>query len=185
MLHLLTEEHRQKVVREYRKRVLVLFCLGLFFVSIAGAVCILPTFFTSYGRYSDFQNKKQALELELSTKEDVSSSESVRSIALSIQTLKMFDEKKIVSPLIEDIINGKPEGVRLKNMIFTSGEGSAMTIDIAGRASTRKSLVTLNQQLKAVTSFESVSIPLGSFAKEKDIDFSIKIVVKEKYEKQN
>jgi len=65
MLHLLTEEHRQKVVREYRKRVLVVFFLGLLSVSLVSFVFILPTFFMSYGRYSDFQLKTKTLDVEL------------------------------------------------------------------------------------------------------------------------
>lgn len=177
MLHLLTEEHRQKVVREYRKRVIVVFVLGLFFVSVISFIFIVPTFFLSYSGYSDLKVKEQALDSELSSKEDSVSSESIRSIATSIEVLRMFDKKKSVYSTLEGLLNGKPAGVQIKNIIFTPNELESMTIDIAGKADTRKSLVSFDQYVKSNPLFSEVIIPLGSFAKEKNIDFSMKLTV--------
>lgn len=177
MLHLLTEEHRQKVVREYRKRVLVVFFLGLFFVSIVSLIFIMPTFFLSYSRYSDLKVKTQALDSELSLKEDPSSSENIKNITTSIEVLRMFDKKKSIYSILDGLIKGKPVGVQIKNIIFSPNGTETMTIDIAGRADTRKSLVSFDQNVKSNPLFSEVLIPLGSFAKEKNIDFSMKLIV--------
>lgn len=177
MLHLLTEEHRQKVIKEYRKRVLIVFFLGLLLVSAVSAVFILPTFFLSYGRYSDYKQKEKSLGAELAKIESASASEGVKDANLSIEALRMFAEDKAVSVLAEKVIGQRPQGVQLKTMIFTPGESNTVVIDIAGRADTRRSLVSFEQQLKANAVFDDVVVPIGSFAKEKNIDFSMKLFV--------
>lgn len=177
MLHLLTEEHRQKVVREYRKRVLVVFFLGLLSVSLVSFVFILPTFFMSYGRYSDFQLKTKTLDVELVKNEGQSSSENIKSVATSIDALRSFDSKKEIYPLVSGLIQGVVPGVQIKNIIFTPNDAESMIIDLAGKADTRRSLVAFDQKLKSSDLFSEIIIPLGSFAKEKNIDFSMKIIV--------
>jgi hypothetical protein len=177
MLHLLPEEHRQKVVNEYRKRVILVFLLGLFSVSIISAVFILPTFFVSYGRYSVVSMKNQMLDSELATQAGAGSSESIKEVTQSIEALRMFDNTKSVSVILDNIVRQKASGVQIKNLIFTPGENFSMTIDLAGRADTRKSLVAFDENLKANSLFDEVIVPLGSFAKDKNIDFSMKLVV--------
>jgi predicted CopG family antitoxin len=177
MLHLLTEEHRQKVVREYQKRVLVVFFLGLLSVALVSSVFILPTFFLSYGKYSDFQLKTKTLDDELVKNEAQSSSENVKEVAISIDALRSFDGKKEIYPLVSGLIQGVVSGVQIKNIIFTTNDTEGMIIDLAGKADTRKSLVAFDQKLKSNSLFSEIIIPLGSFAKEKNIDFSMKIIV--------
>lgn len=181
MLHLLTEEHRQKVVREYRKRVLVVFFIGLFFVSAVSAIFIMPTFFLSYNRYSDVKTKTQILDSELSLKEDSSSSENIKNITTSIEALRMFDDKRSAYKILEELMKERPSGIQIKNIIFTPSKSESdmetMTIDIAGKSDTRKSLVSFDQNLKSNPLFTEVVVPLGSFAKEKNIDFSMKLIV--------
>lgn len=177
MLHLLTEEHRQKVVREYRKRVLVVLFLGLLSASVVSLVFILPTFFLSYGRYSDFQSKTKALDAELVTNEDPGSSENIKSVTTSIDALRTFNSKKEIYPLISGLIEGVASGIQIKNIIFTPNEVEGMVIDLSGKADTRKNLVAFDQKLKSNALFSEIIIPLGSFAKEKNIDFSMKVIV--------
>lgn len=177
MLHLLTEEHRQKVVSEYRKRVVLVFLLGLFFVALISSVFIFPTFFLSYGRYADVVMKDKNLDAELSAQRGIVSSEIIKDITASIEALKMFDGSKDVGVILDTIVRQKSNGVQIKNIIFTPGDNFSMIIDLAGRADTRKSLVSFDENLKASALFDEVMVPLGSFAKDKNIDFSMKLVV--------
>jgi hypothetical protein len=177
MLHLLTEEHRKKVVVEYKKRVVIVLLLGLLCVSAISAVFILPTFFLSYGKYSIVLSQQKTLDSEIAIKEESGSSESIKNVTLSIEALKTFEGSKDASVVLENIVEARPDGVQIKNFVFTPGSGSELTVDIAGRADTRKSLVKLNQNLKSNALFDDVSIPLSSFAKDRDITFSAKIIV--------
>lgn len=177
MLHLLTEEHRKKVVTEYKKRIVIVLLLGLSVVSVLGALFFSPTFFLSHGKYSTVLTEKKALDSELAIKEEEGSSESIKNVILSIEALRMFEKVTNPSVILDNIVRGKPNGVQIRGLVFTPGEATAMTVDLVGRADTRKSLVQFDQKLKANPVFDQVIIPLGNFAKEKNIDFSIKIIV--------
>lgn len=177
MLHLLTDEHREKIVTEYRKRVAIVSLLGVFLVCVICAIFVLPTFFISHGKYSTVLVEQKVLDSELATKEEEGSSESIKNIVLSIEALRIFDKTKTPSSILNGVVSARPAGVQVRSLVFTPGEDLAMTIDLAGRADTRKSLVQFDQKLKANPLFEEVIIPLGNFAKEKNIDFSIKIIV--------
>ena len=131
----------------------------------------------SYGRYSDFQLKTKALDDELVKSEGQSSSENVKEVAISIDALRSFDGKKEIYPLVSGLIQRVVSGVQIKNIIFTPNEAEGMIIDLAGKSDTRKSLVAFDQKLKSNPLFSEIIIPLGSFAKEKNIDFSMKIIV--------
>lgn len=176
MLHLLTEEHREKVTREYKKRVIIVFLLGIFVVMLISSAFLLPIFFTSYGRYSEVSIQKDSLDNQ-AIKTDESSSLSVKNMIASLDAVHTFDSQKSISGIVANIVKSKPSGVQLKGMVFSPVDDSSVTVDIAGRASTRNSLVSFNEKLKQNQTFSQVLVPLSSFAKEKDIDFSMKLFV--------
>ncbi|MCF7865754.1 MAG: hypothetical protein K9M11_04620 [Candidatus Pacebacteria bacterium] len=177
MLHLLTDEQRKKVVVEYRKRVVITFLFGVLCVCIIGSVFILPTFFISYGKYAVVLEKSKALDYELAVKEESGSSENIKNVTLSIEALKIFEDSKNPSAILNGIVSAKPNGIKIRNFIFTPGEDAAMTVDLSGTADVRKSLVQFKQGLNDNSAFDDVIIPLSDFAKEKNINFSLKIIV--------
>lgn len=177
MLHLLTEEHKKKVLNEYRKRVVVVLCvcvLGAIFVS---AIFVIPAYFISYGRYSEVTNIKKTLEKEISLNESESTAQSIKDISDSIQALGMFDGKGSVLFLIKRVVSEKPNGIRINHISYLPGEAGTTAIDLAGVADTRQNLVNFSERLKKDKAFTSINVPLSNFAKDKNIDFSMKILV--------
>lgn len=177
MLHLLTEEQRKKVVNEYRKRIVVTIFLGVFFAALITIVFALPSFVLSYTKYVSFLNKKEDLNSKLTTSTGNDAAENIKNITLAMESLKMYEHTWKMSTLLEGVVKEKPQGIQIKNIIFTPNESGVVAIDLSGRSNTRQSLVTYNKLLKENSIFNDVIIPLASFAKEKDIDFSIKILV--------
>ena len=177
MLHLLTEEHRQKVVHEYKMRIAIVCIFGLLFVTLIGAVFILPTFFLAHEKYSELLVKKQMLDVQLASNEETKSSEVIKSTTSSLDVLKIFSQNQNFSESLMSVIGKVPQGIKIQNSIVTSSDKETLVIDIAGKADTRKNLVIFEQQLKNIPNMQEVIIPLSSFAKEKNIDFSIKIIL--------
>ncbi len=177
MLHLLTEEHRQKVVHEYKMRIAIVCVFGLLFVTLIGAVFILPTFFLAHEKYSELLVKKQILDVQLASNEETKSSEVIKNTTSALDVLKMFSQTQSFGDSLASVVGKVPQGIQIQNSIITSSDKDTLVIDIAGKADTRKNLVTFEQQLKSIPNMQEVIIPLASFAKEKNIDFSIKIIL--------
>jgi hypothetical protein len=177
MLHLLTEEHKKKVLNEYRKRVVVVLCACILGAIVVSAIFIIPAYFMSYSRYSEVTTMKKALDKEIQENESESTAQSIKDITASLQALQMFEGKNSVLFLIKKVTAAKPRGVRVNRISYLPGEAGSTAIDIAGTADTRQNLVNFSDKLKKDKSFTSVTVPLSSFAKERNIDFSMKIIV--------
>lgn len=180
MLHLLTEEHRKKVVREYKKRVTIVFLFGIFFIVLTGMVFTLPTFLISYSNYSTRATEKEVLQKELASVNDEASAQSVKESAVLIDTLHTFSSDISHLYIIEQIIKSRPSTVSVTNFIFTPGDNGSMTVDIAGVSNSRRELVAFSDSLKSNSFFESINIPLSNFAKDKNVRFSVKLTINRK-----
>ena len=176
MLHLLTEEHREKVAREYKKRVTIVFLLGVFIIVLITSAFLIPIYITSHGRYSEISLRKDTLDRQ-AVKAGDDSSQSVKDMIASLQALHTFDSQKSLSGIVLNIVKARPSGIQIKGMVFSPADDSSVTVDIAGLALTRNSLVSFNENLKQNQVFSQVLVPLSSFAKEKNIDFSMKLLV--------
>lgn len=184
MLHLLTEEHRQKIVKEYRKRILIVSLMGLAAIIFISAVLLLPTFIISYGKYSEIRSRLAIVESELGAKNTDTSVADLRDISDSISALNLFANQKPILPIIEGIVVAKPDGIALRGLVFTPSQAvsaeipvAPLVIDLSGVAKTRKDLVAFQEKMKLDTFFSSVTVPLSNFAKDKDITFSMKLIV--------
>lgn len=175
MLHLLTEEHRKKVVREYKKRVTIVFLFGICFIVLTGMVFTLPTFLISYSNYSTRVTEKQNIEKELASVSNESSAQSVKESSILVDTLNTYKNDVSNIYVIDQILMSKPVSVSVTNFIFTPEEGTNLTVDIAGVSNSRKDLVAFSESLKKNTFFDSVNIPLSNFAKDKNVKFSVKL----------
>lgn len=178
MLHLLTEEHKEKVVKEYQKRAWTVVGLGVLAVIVISTVFIIPVYVMSFGRYLDVQNLKQNLDKEIAIRENATTAQNIKDISSSISALNLFKDNDLPTVYIEKLVALKSRGVKINSIVFTPSEGSETAIDISGVADTRNSLVVFSETLKADKTFSSVNIPLSSFAKEKNIDFSLKLLIK-------
>lgn len=85
-----------------------------------------------------------------------------------------------VTGSLSKIIGLLPVGVRLDNISFTrrlSDTGSGKAILISGISADRDSLLKFGNALKESREFASVEVPVSSFTKERNLDFSINISI--------
>ncbi len=177
MLHLLTEDYKEKVVKEYQKRAWTVFGIGVLSVVFVSTIFIIPVYVMSFGRYLDAQNTKQHLDKEIALREDATTAQNIKDISSSLKALVLFKDKDLPSTYIEKLIAIKPRGIKINNIIFTPSDDSATALDISGVADARSNLVVFSQSLKSDKVFSTVDIPLSNFAKERNIEFSIKILI--------
>lgn len=176
MLNLLPEDQKKKVVAEYTKRIWATISLGAISVVIISATFLIPVYLMSHGTYADSLKVKRELEKQISISQKDTSAEGVKDIAATVSILKKYTPVDMPSRLIESVIKAKPGGISLARISYTPSQDSPDTIDITGKANTRASLVSFSKNLQADTDFSSIYIPISNFAREKDIDFSVKLL---------
>lgn len=176
MLNLLPEEQKTKVVKEYTKRVFIVLSVGVCVVTIISATFLIPVYVISYSTYKEALVKKTDLDSKINASEKGTSVESIKDISSAISVLTKYDNSVYPSKLIESIILKKPQNIRVTAITYTPSKDVPPTIDIAGRAAFRSALVAFSSALQADPYFKSVYIPISNFAKEKNIDFNMRLV---------
>ncbi len=176
MLNLLPEEQKKKVTAEYSKRIWIVVCLGIVAVVAVSATFLIPVYVMAHGTYAEFLNEKKELDSRIAASERDTSAESVKDIAGAIQVLKQYNVVLPPTKLIESIVKSRVPGMRIFHIAYTPSQNDPAAIDVTGRAVTRAALVAFSENLKANPDFLSVSIPISNFAKEKNIEFSAKLV---------
>lgn len=179
MLHLLTEEHKKKVSTEYAYRVGVVVSCAVIVLSAVSFGFLYPTYAITHNGYAEALRQETDITAKIAERQNDTSADSVKGISTSIAALRMFNNETDPVNVVSRVINKKPRGVSIIHVSYQNaggGKGSP-TLNIIGKSDTREHLVTFSQQVRSDTTFVSADVPLSAFAREKDIDFSMKVVV--------
>ncbi len=176
MLHLLTDEYKKKVSREYAFRVWIVVSLIVLVISILSALFIAPAYLKINAVYNKILAEKEDYSEKIKSRQDDNSVDGVRNITNTIAALKNFNSKESTRDIVLNLVSKKQKGISLSHIAYGLTK-SGLILEVAGKAETRSSLVAFSDQLKKDVSFTGVTIPLSSFAREKDIDFSLKLSV--------
>jgi Tfp pilus assembly protein PilN len=171
MFTFLPEEHRDRAVKHYRLKLLVVY-IGLSCVLLAtGFVLAIPS-------YAILFAKKQSalLEKQAATAHDVDASiaEEVKILKEEIAIAKTASGQIPVATLLDKVLSRKSQSVRISSITLKRGAETGI-ISVEGKASSRDALVAFSKSLQGEPAFTRVDLPVGSLAKSKDIPWMITI----------
>lgn len=178
MFNLLPDNLKKAIKFEYNTRRVVVILIFVILIQISTLVFMFPSWLIS-------GSKEKGLELQL---------EKMGQSALSADATEIRDKIKIInneihlldtglqypslSPLVDYVLSKKTPSIRINS--FTYEGGKSWTLSLKGISSTRESLVSFVDSLKKDNIFSSIDLPVSNLAKNKNIDFSIVMVVTQK-----
>ena len=124
------------------------------------------------------EKKNQLLEESGQIDPDVVE-ESIQNVNKKARSLQSITEHTKAYKLLSDITENKLTGISITGMSFTSGEEQEY-ISLVGKAPNRETLLSFRRDLEQKDYSETVDLPISNFAQNVDIDFSIKITLKDK-----
>jgi hypothetical protein len=179
MINVLPQNEKSVLRKEYIIRLATL-CIFLFTIIIlAASFLLVPAYVLS-------KNKISAYEIELQKYNESNSNNSANNLSSIVsdinQNLEILNKNKQTKVLTEDIfgvvLSAKPKGVKIKNMSYAVTPENINTIQINGQAADRASLRAFEDSLKNDIRVESTKLPVSSFTKRTDIDFSLSVNLK-------
>jgi len=167
MLNILPTKLKKDLQIEYAKRRAIAWLVGLCIVEISFLIFLLPGYISlTYG------NKSLATELTpYSQTTPVSSTIQTTNAMLKVLVNHL---PYAVHPLVANIISLQGSSISLSDIMYAHGVKD--TITLQGSASDRASLLAFTKRLEADPHFESVNLPVSSFAKDTNINFSVSMV---------
>jgi hypothetical protein len=174
MLHLLNEPQKNKVIKEYRMRLVIVICWLIIFISLTGVSLLIPSYLTAIGKVNSIKNENQQKENSIKSLNEQNFKDKIKKVDSSLSALKL--SVNILSPreAYYKILNSLPAGVSVDRYTYNLVDSDNASISIDGSAVDRDRLVELQNQMKLNTEFIGINIPITNFAKKKDIAFSLK-----------
>ncbi len=177
MLNLLTDEYKKEILWEYRKRLIATTLFLISFAIVIGCVSLIPTYFNILQKRQGLEVDKAIFQAKIGLVGDKEIVDKVQSLTRDTEALQPLQSVQL-SSVIDRVISHAEE-VKLGKFTFTLNADGTYTLDISGVAPSRESLLAFSKILKsdASLSYDDKSLPLSSFTKTKDINFSLKMGV--------
>lgn len=176
MFDLLTEEEKDELLSEYKARRWSVFLIFIFVLGLISFLLLAPTYAVVY---LEKQQLTQKMEESKKKAEDFVNPEmfdQLKQVSELTSALVSHTEDVPTVQLIEMLMERKPENVSVTNFsIRKTDNGRSLSISLAGRALNRDVLLEFSEELKKEEYIDEVDIPLESFVRDEDLDFTLRI----------
>ena len=182
MLNILPIEEKKKALIEYRLRLSVVSFFGISALAVASSVLFAPAYILAVSKH----NSSEAQLAELKKKYGGAEQEKelgaqIREINTKILLLLSGDtsERHTPSQAVASILSLKGNEIKISAFTYEA-MASQERVVLTGTASDRDNLANFVEILKKDPTFTSVTMPISSYVKSENIDFSIVIERKSK-----
>jgi type II secretory pathway component PulL len=172
MFKLLIEEDKKDLQREYSLRRVVVALVALTIVSTIGVVSIFPSYVLSNLRRSESMERQRVSRALGSEDEDIS--KWVSQINNKLRMLSYARDEDKPSRVIENLLAERGEGIRITSISWKKSD-QEISLSISGKARDRQGLIKFEGDVRSSGHFTRVVLPVSNLAKDRDIDFSIRL----------
>lgn len=180
MFNLLPESEKKALWKEYSLRRKVMYLIFLAILGAAMFIVAIPSLQLSLAKEREVEQRIEAVKRSTIAAEGDTLNQTLTNESLKIKALEPQGGGSFVYELVELIISHKGEEIKLRNISYRKTLDDSEEIIIAGRATDREALLDFREKLEGEGNFESTELPVSSFAKENNLDFTMTITIKAK-----
>jgi len=178
MINLIPKQEKDKMIKNFYFRLLVIFFTMLGFSFVFGIFALAPSYFLIYFK-EDLIEETLALEnsktIPQSSLEAVNLIEDLHKklvIIKNSQNNKFFISEKVVN----EIISEKMFDIKLTQIAYEYVPATGKKVMIRGTAPSRERLLAFRQALEGNSAFKKVDLPISNFVRGSNIQFSMNLV---------
>ncbi|MBI5078210.1 MAG: hypothetical protein HZB11_02505 [Candidatus Yonathbacteria bacterium] len=182
MLNILATEEKKKILTEYRLRLAVVSVFAVAALVFSSLILLSTSYLLAVSKYNDAKTGLVALQ-EKDNRESQEKDVTARILAVN-KNIDLFLKSDTTSTLmpssvITKILDIKGSAVKIIGFTYDANAGQERIV-VIGTALNRDSLARFVEALKKDPMFTSVDVPISSYVKSSNIDFSVVIVRKTK-----
>ena len=182
MLNIFPTAEKKKILIEYRIRLAIVSIFAMGALAVASSALLAPAYILAVSKNKTSNDQLAALEKKYGdSAQEKELGAQIRDINTKILLLLSGDttDKLTPSQAVASIINLKGSDIKISSFSYEA-TASQERIVLTGTASDRDSLSGFFETLKKDSTFTSVTMPISSYVKSENIDFSIVIERKTK-----
>lgn len=175
MLNILATEEKKKILIEYRLRLGVISVFAVAALVFASLVLLAPSYLLAVSKYNNAKNELATLEEKYGgTGKEKDVATQIRDINNKIALLSGGDTGDRLSPpqVSIDILKTKSKAIKIYGFTYDATTNQERIV-LTGIAANRDSMANFIETLKKDAMFTNVTLPISSYVKSTDIDFSV------------
>ncbi len=174
MFNLLPQDYQKDIYKEYLRRRRIFILIILCFVGFSAGISFIPSYIISLQKEGELE---QVLVAEIdSSKEDVVGfNKKLSDLKANISIVISEEESISVSEIFSSLLSKVSGDISITNLLYKKESENPSSVAIVGVAKTRDSLLSFAKSLENTKLFSKVDIPVSSFAKDKNIEFSLQL----------
>ena len=178
MINLIPNKEKQKIVKDFYLRFLIVFLYMLGFSAIILTVSILPSFFISMVKVNDASFKLENQKKEPIPEVDQNTLVLIKDVNTKLSLVEKAENNKfeISQRVIKEIVLNKMPDIKINEFFYQNDLTKGRTISINGTALSRERLLLFRQALEEDKSFSSVDLPISNFIKGSNIQFYLSLI---------
>lgn len=177
MINLIPPVVKTAIIKEYWVRVISVFLFICGFVSVAALLTILPTYVFVSGQVDVYANSASEAAQRVS-EYDLSAGALIKANTMAQKIFELRATQNF-SKVIEQLSGLEGGGVQIESYNFSRNEKNLNPVMVTGVATTRLALSDFRDRLLKEDNITDVVLPISNLTKDKDIEFSISVILKE------
>lgn len=175
MLNIIPSEEKKKVLTEYRMRLAIVAVFAVATLVLSSLILLVPSYMLAVSKYNFVADELARLEKKQSgAGQEKEVSAQIKEVNKKI-SLFLGDEKganRTPSEVILGVIAAKEPAVKVQSILYDIKPDLERLV-LSGKANDRDSLARFVEMLKKDPYFSKVDLPIGSYVKSTNIDFTL------------
>lgn len=189
MTNLLPDSYKEKILKEYSHRRLIVSLIMLSLIGIISAIALFPSYVVvqkQLGEAKDRLGQIEAIAEENEINKHINRLREANDLASALEPPSAEVRYYVVT---NSILENKNFGISIESMSFNiqqtssenEGEGQKglekkqVRISISGIAENRDALIEFEKSMKGISYIDRVELPVSNFAAQNDINFSMEL----------
>jgi hypothetical protein len=173
MFNLIPEQYKQMIIHEYHARLRILWGIGLLCLVFSFLILIIPSYVSVYFAAKNMRDQAGLMKSSFSFKNADAILGTITETNKQLQVASLFQQKNNPLSFFEQAVGAKNTAIHIVSSEYSKRDTGNSDITISGIADTRDALRLYINELNALPIFSDVYLPISSFVKDKNIEFSI------------
>lgn len=176
MFNLLPEPEKKQILSEYSVRRTIIALVFLFVIGLVAVIAIFPAYVLSTSKVSEVSSAIETLRNSSIFQEESNLNSQLSQANAKLLALKPPKTEVDVTTLFRNVISHKSNKIRIEGLQYTQGKGNnSGKLSVVGISATREDLSQFVDELKKDPFFKKVDLPVSSFTKDQNADFTLDV----------
>jgi len=175
MTNLIPPAAKKQIVLEYWVRVISVWVIVWAVSLLVSAFVLLPTYVLIVGSSAAYADSVADASERTAAYESISTT--LTQASKQAQVVVVNARQPQLSAVFADISNTATQGIELVGVSIDRTDTGLGSIAVRGEATDRQALAMFRDRLEALSYVESVDLPIENLAENRDIEFSLSILV--------